>query len=305
MYSRNKQEKQNSTLFFLSQAFNSLTEPAGRQLRRNDLGLPDSWGEVESWIDDSRDVAASINLTSQKPTVKNPEICVLTDYAGPAPPGFWKKFPSYYPKTIVSSVEIGKLENLIADCWDSWTLSQKLTARKTIERLKGKRPVKLKKRLDPLFEKIAKSALENGQAMTDVLATWIKKRFVAGPFEKPPCEGFRANPLMAAVQRTKIRPIMNLSAPKGLSFNDAVDETSVDLLKMSSAKIFAEALVHNREREQYLGKKTFRMLINLSRTLRNNGTCTVSNGWENIFTILRRFLEAKRHRPASILCQKP
>jgi hypothetical protein len=158
-------------------------------LSRNNLGLPDGWCEVESWIDDSRDVTASVNPSSQKPTVKNPEIGVLAEYASPAPPGFWEKFPSYYPKKVVSSVKIDELENLIADCWDSWTLSQKVTARKTIERLKGKRPVKLKKRLDPLFEKNAKSALENGQAMTDVLATWIKKRFVAGPFEKPPYEG--------------------------------------------------------------------------------------------------------------------
>jgi hypothetical protein len=52
---------------------------------------------------------------------------------------------------------------------------------------------------------------------------------------------------MAAVQRTKIRPIMNLSAAKGASFNDAVDESCIDLLKMSSAKLFAEALVQSGE----------------------------------------------------------
>jgi hypothetical protein len=52
---------------------------------------------------------------------------------------------------------------------------------------------------------------------------------------------------MAAVQKTKVRPIMNLSSPKGQSFNDAVDEFSVDLLKMSSAKLFGEALVQARK----------------------------------------------------------
>jgi hypothetical protein len=92
-------------------------------------------------------------------------------------------------------------------------------------------------------EKNAKTALENGREMTDVLATWIKKKYVAGPFEEPPCEGFRANPLMAAVQKTKVPPIMNLLSPKGDSFNDAVDEFSVNLLKMSSAKLFGEAQV--------------------------------------------------------------
>ncbi len=266
-------------------------------MSRNNLGLPDGWSEVESWIDDSRDVAASINPSSQKPTVKNPEICVLADYAGPAPPGFWEKFPSYYPKKVVSSVKIEELENLIADCWDSWTLSQKLTARKTIERLKGKRPVKLKKLPDPLFEKNAISALENGQAMTDVLATWIKKRFVAGPFEKPPCKGFRANPLMAAVQRTKIRPIMNLSAPKGLSFNDAVDETSIDLLRMSSAKIFAEALVQSGKGADFVKEDiqdAYKLIPNAEEKWHLYGFEWLGKYFFDTTTVL----EARQHRPA-------
>jgi hypothetical protein len=48
---------------------------------------------------------------------------------------------------------------------------------------------------------------------------------------------------MAAVQRQKVRPILNLSAPKDLSFNNAVDPLSFEKLAMSSPKLFAEALV--------------------------------------------------------------
>jgi hypothetical protein len=69
--------------------------------------------------------------------------------------------------------------------------------------------------LPGLIEKNAPSAIENGKFMTDVLVTWVKKGFVAGPFVVPPMEGFRGNPLMAAVQKTKVRPILNLSSPKG------------------------------------------------------------------------------------------
>jgi hypothetical protein len=170
---------------------------------------------------------------------------VLTDYVNPAPCSFWKVFPSYYPTKIVSCVKVKKLEKLISKCWGVWTVAQKRVAEKAVKGLKGEAPVTLKTRLPPLTEKNAKTALDNGRAMTDVLATWIKKSFVAGPFDQPPQESFRANPLMAAVQRTKVRPIMNLSAPKGASFNDAVDEASIDLLKMSSAKLFAEALVQS------------------------------------------------------------
>jgi hypothetical protein len=51
------------------------------------------------------------------------------------------------------------------------------------------------------------------------------------------------NPLMAAVRKTKVRSILSLSAPKGFSFNDAVDPFGVDKLKMSSAKKFAETVI--------------------------------------------------------------
>ncbi len=79
--------------------------------------------------------------------------------------------------------------------------------------------------------------------MTDTLADWIRKGFVAGPFSEPPLKKFRSNPLMAVVQKTKVRPILNLSSPLGNSFNDAVVPESVDKLKMCSAKMFAETLV--------------------------------------------------------------
>jgi hypothetical protein len=139
-------------------------------------------------------------------------------------------------------VKIENLESLIKQCQSSWTLPEKHLASKAVQKLKGELPVKLSKLLPALNEKNAKSAIENGQAMTDVLATWLKKGFVAGPFERPPFEGFRSNPLMAAVQRNKVRPILNMSSPKGSSFNDAVQESEVHLLEMSSARLFGEAL---------------------------------------------------------------
>ena len=43
--------------------------------------------------------------------------------------------------------------------------------------------------LPPLNTRNAKSAVENGAVLRDTIATWIKKGFVAGPFETPPMEG--------------------------------------------------------------------------------------------------------------------
>jgi hypothetical protein len=101
----------------------------------------------------------------------------------------------------------------------------------------------LKYELPALKVKNAKTAKDNGVAMTDLIATWVKKGYVARPFDQLPCKGFRANPLMVAVQKNKVRPIMNLSTKKGLSFNDAVEENETDLLIMSLPKRFAESLV--------------------------------------------------------------
>ncbi len=64
-----------------------------------------------------------------------------------------------------------------------------------------------------------------------------------GPFAAPPLKSFRANPLMAAVQKTKVRPILNLSSPKGRSFNDAVNPWHLQKLTMSSPRLFGESLI--------------------------------------------------------------
>jgi hypothetical protein len=79
--------------------------------------------------------------------------------------------------------------------------------------------------------------------MTDTIATWVKKRFVAGPFETPPFANFRVNMLLAKEEPTKIQPILNLSAPKGISFNDAVNVDSLRKLTMSSPSLFGQTLL--------------------------------------------------------------
>jgi hypothetical protein len=78
--------------------------------------------------------------------------------------------------------------------------------------------------------------------MTDTIATWIKKKFVAGPYDTPPLTDFRVNMLMAKEETTKVRPILNLSAPSGSSFNEAVNTHALRKLTMSSPYLFAQTL---------------------------------------------------------------
>jgi hypothetical protein len=101
----------------------------------------------------------------------------------------------------------------------------------------------LKKDLKGVKVKNAPSAIEKGPYITDAIASWIKKGFVVGPFEKPPFNHFRSNPLMAATQTTKVRPILNVCSPKGNSLNEAIDELNIQKINMSSPRLFAEELL--------------------------------------------------------------
>ncbi len=151
------------------------------------------------------------------------------------------EFSQSLPTSMYSPVNVNKLNSFVEECWAVWTDSEKNTAKKALQKVKGEALVKLSKELPGLNEKNAVLATENGAQMTDTLAEWIRKGFVAGPFDEPPLKKFCSNPLMAVVQKTNVRPILNLSSPKGASFNDAAE--SVDKFKMCSAKMFAETLI--------------------------------------------------------------
>jgi hypothetical protein len=92
-------------------------------------------------------------------------------------------------------VNVTVLESYISKCWHDWTDTEKRFAQKAVKRIMGEIPVKLKYELPPLWEKNAASALENGRQMTDTLADWIRKGFVAGPFDGPPTKNLPGQPL--------------------------------------------------------------------------------------------------------------
>ena len=76
-----------------------------------------------------------------------------------------------------------------------------------------------------------------------MLAWWITQKYVAGPFAIPPLPDFRSNAMMAIEQKGKIRIIMNLSAPQDESYNDAIDETYLEKVVMSSARLFGYSVI--------------------------------------------------------------
>ena len=89
----------------------------------------------------------------------------------------------------------------------------------------------------------ASSAKAQGPAFTKVLAGWFEDGFVAGPFMSPPLPEFRANSIMFVEQKTKVRPILNMSYPEGDSYNNNVDKLAVPKVRMSSAKQFGQSVL--------------------------------------------------------------
>jgi hypothetical protein len=195
------------------------------------------------WLTLKTEVATAAAAVWPDPDLKNPDIQILHDYKNAPPHTFWNSFPKSTDYAGHSGVvKRSVLKRYVQKCWFSWTLPERNIAKKALKRLKGE-AVRLSHELPSVVAKNTNSAIENGKWITDTLATWIKKGFVMGPFFAPPFKHFRSNPLMAAVQRSKIRPILNLSSPKNRSFNDAVDPWHIEKLNMSSPRLFGESLI--------------------------------------------------------------
>jgi hypothetical protein len=150
-------------------------------------------------------------------TKKCPEIPQLNSYTKPPQPTFWNVFPRDTtvggPNTPVAVIT---LQHLIGKSNALWTALEKSVAAVLCRNLAEGTKIELSKPLGEIHCKNVNSATRNGEIMTDTIAAWIKKKFVTGPFDTPPLPNFRVNMLMAKEETTKVRPILNLSAPQGI-----------------------------------------------------------------------------------------
>ena len=84
--------------------------------------------------------------------------------------------------------------------------------------------------------------LEAGIHCADIIATWVNKRIVAGPFSEPLLQGFRSNPIFVVERNNKFRPILDLSSPDRASFNDSINKLKVPPIEMASPRAIADSL---------------------------------------------------------------
>jgi hypothetical protein len=171
-------------------------------------------------------------------------IPILEDYRKIPGPSFWEKFPKKdLPVIPETKIDTGKMEGKVSDLSEKLSTFQFERAKRAINFLKYGAPAFQKKRLAGCFVNNSSITYRHGAAVTDNIATWIDKGFAAGPFDTPPYEEFRVNPLLAVVQPDKVRPVLNVSMPKGSSYNSNIDEHMLEKVKMSSAQQFGYALL--------------------------------------------------------------
>ena len=208
------------------------------------MGLPENWSLVEEWLNMPNGNNTDSEPDSGKFTPKWPNIPVLRDYNTKPDADFWKNFPSRpLPEKPESAIDVDKLEVMIRERKDKMTSHEFARAEKAVDYLRNGAPSHQKSDLPCCFVKNASSTVKYGRQITDNIATWIGEGFAAGPFDEPPCENFRINPLLAVVQPDKVRPVLDVSSPKGSSFNDNVDGNETEKVYMASAKSFAQNVV--------------------------------------------------------------
>ena len=210
---------------------------------RVNIGLPSDWSRVEEWIRfDENVIPPTETITGF--VSKWPNIPVLRNYNCVPDASFWATFPHKpMPEKPETDVDIDKLEAKIFFHKDKMTIHQWERSLKAVAFLRHGAPAHQVKSLPGCFIQNSRAAIIQGKYVTEEIATWVQKGFAAGPFDEPPTDNFRVNPILAVVQPDKVRIILNVSAPEEGSFNANVDEYETETVKMASAKLFSQKLM--------------------------------------------------------------
>jgi len=217
---------------------------AGARVTRQSLGLPDSWNTVENWFKKPFFFGQPLSTNAARKAT-DPRWAHITDFSKPAPTSFWKNFPSRpLPKGPTTKVDIAELKKELNRVQHLLTVHEIEHGKTTLTNLREGAPAHQIRQLRGGNFSNAPSVNNAGPEFTEVLATWLEKEVVAGPFKSPPLSEFRSNSLMAIEQKDKIRPVLNMSYPKKKSFNDNIDQDAVKSVTMSSARQFGQSLLH-------------------------------------------------------------
>jgi len=207
-------------------------------------GIPTDWHSVERWLDNSITPEYPQEAPMKEIKREFTEIPLLENYEEVPDESFWKNFPKReLPKKATTRINTRNFAKLVKKYKPEMTRAEGKRADRIVRDLQQGAEAYQKSKLPPMTAPNAKSAYQHGALITDKIASWIKEGFVAGPFDSPPAEGFRANPLIAIVRNGKVRPVLNMSGPRGQSFNDNVDKSKLEKVHMDTAGTFGQKLL--------------------------------------------------------------
>ena len=199
---------------------------------------------MTSWLSFS---GPSVKIQEDVPKMKDllhKDIPVLDDYSKKPLHTYWTNFPfKELPEKPCTKINTEKLAYLLNKRRHLMTMCEWERGVKALKYLQEGAPSHQMVDLPAIACENSASATEYGAILSDTIATWIEEGFVAGPFIFPPLKKFRVNPLKMVPQHNKVRPVLNVSAPVGSSFNDKVSKTGPERLTMSSAKKFGQSLL--------------------------------------------------------------
>jgi hypothetical protein len=192
---------------------------------------------VANWVLAS--VVPSAPAQKQTETVRKrkfEEIPLVDDYTNP-PEQFWSTFPkNELPKVPTTCINVKLLSTLLEKNRNLLLMSEYMRGLKCVNYLSYGAPLFQQYKLPACVVPNSKAALKHGAEVTDVITTWVSKKFVSGPFSSPPVSGFRANSILAVPQTNKVRVCLNVSLPTGKSLNDCTNPNELEKVIMTSAK---------------------------------------------------------------------
>jgi hypothetical protein len=124
---------------------------------------------------------------------------ILADYGSAPNENFWGSFPSRdLPTAVVARANPQALSKNLQTCSHLLRASEIIRAKKCIDYLINGAPLHLSKNMGPCSVPNSKNAIKFGSEVTDSIASWISKGFVAGPFKSPPTKNFRSNSIFGS-----------------------------------------------------------------------------------------------------------
>jgi len=207
---------------------------------RRELGYPEDWKEIETWTRTQFNFGPPITPEYVRSEKRFDKI----NFAKKQPPQFWSQFQKNdLPKKPNTRIRTSQLRKEIEGAQKKWTCHQQKDAATALKNLEEGAPACQKTKLKGATLRNAASAYQFGPEVMATLEKWLQEKYLAGPFLEPPIADFRANSMMAIEQHGKVRLILNMSYPKGDSFNDNVDKIQTARVSMSSPKQFGQSLV--------------------------------------------------------------